>query len=127
MPLRDDGKDAALYLPQRRCLSGFCQSHLPLRGPVLLPEVARYQTRLATDSDTMGTTDLMASTLRILKSKGVWMKTFAVHKRHQTDDVLEDLWQALDGGQTSETMESSDLFDTQALRSSYALVWLGGA
>ena len=39
----------------------------------------------------METIDLMASILQTLRSKGGWMRAFAAHTRHQTDDVLEDL------------------------------------
>ena len=39
----------------------------------------------------MGTTDLMASILRTLRWKGV------AHTSHQTDEILENLWQVLGG------------------------------
>ena len=53
----------------------------------------------------METTDLMASILRTRRPKGVWMRAFAAHTRHQIDDVLEDLWRVPDDCQTSYCVE----------------------
>lgn len=41
------------------------------------------------------------------------MKAFAAHTHHQIDDVLEDLGQAQDGCQTSQTLESIKALDAK--------------